>query len=167
MRDLQIPRLPDSRPGLLFWGSRSSSSVTEWASWARVRGPEKEGSLNELGKAVVDQTGRALGPRALATRERLLEATLAELSVSSLRDLKVTDLVKRVGTSPATFYQYFRDVEEAVLQLATRASHEMPATSVHNLRLDRQRAPGPEIAHLPNETHNKIAFFRIHCQIFP
>ena len=83
--------------------------------------------MNELGKAVVDQTGRALGPRALATRERLLEATLAELSVSSLRDLKVTDLVKRVGTSPATFYQYFRDVEEAVLQLATRASHEMPA----------------------------------------
>lgn len=83
--------------------------------------------MGEPEKSVVDQTGRALGPRALATREKLLEATLAELAICSLRDLKVTDLVKRVGTSPATFYQYFRDVEEAVLHLATRASREMPA----------------------------------------
>ena len=92
-----------------------------------MRQGSKEAALGEPGKAVVDQTGRELGPRALATREKLLEATLAELAICSLRELKVIDLVKRVGTSPATFYQYFRDVEEAVLQLAVRASREMPA----------------------------------------
>ena len=35
-----------------------------------------------------------------------------------MRDLRVVDIARAVGTSPATFYQYFRDVEEAVLALA-------------------------------------------------
>lgn len=83
--------------------------------------------MREVEDAIVDQSGRTLGPRALVTRERLLEATLYELSSCSMRDLKVTDLVKRVGTSPATFYQYFSDVEDAVLHLALEASCEMPA----------------------------------------
>ncbi|MEZ5320950.1 MAG: helix-turn-helix domain-containing protein [Microthrixaceae bacterium] len=34
------------------------------------------------------------------------------------RDLKVTDIAREAGTSPATFYQYFGDVEAAVLALA-------------------------------------------------
>lgn len=83
--------------------------------------------MRELEDAIVDQSGRTLGPRARATRERLLEATLGELATRSMRDLKVTDLAKRVGTSPATFYQYFSDVEDAVLHLARDASREMPA----------------------------------------
>jgi AcrR family transcriptional regulator len=62
--------------------------------------------------------GRALGKRGAATRRRLLDATGALLESKGLRDLRVVDIAREVGTSPATFYQYFRDVEEAVLALA-------------------------------------------------
>lgn len=40
------------------------------------------------------------------------------LSVTSYRDLKVIDIAREAGTSPATFYQYFTDVEAAILVLA-------------------------------------------------
>lgn len=73
----------------------------------------------------VDQNGRALGPRAQATRRRLLDAAKALLDEQSLRDLRVSDIARRVGTSPATFYQYFKDVEDLVLCLARDASREM------------------------------------------
>ncbi len=62
--------------------------------------------------------GRALGKRGAATRRRLLDATGALLESKGLRDLRVVDIAREVGTSPATFYQYFRDVDEAVLALA-------------------------------------------------
>lgn len=39
----------------------------------------------------------------------------------------MVEIAREVGTSPATFYQYFRDVEDAVLALAAAASAEMPA----------------------------------------
>jgi AcrR family transcriptional regulator len=61
--------------------------------------------------------GRPLGRRAQLTRQRLLEATAALLAEHGIRDLRVVDIARHVGTSPATFYQYFRDVEEAVLAL--------------------------------------------------
>ena len=40
------------------------------------------------------------------------------LRSSSYRDLKVVDIAREAGTSPATFYQYFPDVESAILVLA-------------------------------------------------
>ncbi len=40
------------------------------------------------------------------------------LATSSYRDLKVIDIAREAGTSPATFYQYFPDVEAAILVLA-------------------------------------------------
>ncbi len=63
-------------------------------------------------RKTVDQSGRALGPRALHTRQRLLDATVELLSQQSVRDLSVVEIAKRAGTSPATFYQYFKDVGE-------------------------------------------------------
>ena len=69
--------------------------------------------------------GRPLGRRARATRERLLEATRELLAAQGIRDLRVVDIARHVGTSPATFYQYFRDVEEAVLALAERLEDEL------------------------------------------
>ena len=62
--------------------------------------------------------GRALGKRGAATRRRLLDATGELLESNGLRDLRVVDIAREVGTSPATFYQYFGDVEAAVLALA-------------------------------------------------
>jgi AcrR family transcriptional regulator len=62
--------------------------------------------------------GRVPGRRGLATRQRLLEHTRALLETTSYRDLKVVDIAREAGTSPATFYQYFPDAEAALLALA-------------------------------------------------
>jgi AcrR family transcriptional regulator len=79
------------------------------------------------GSGLVDQTGRVLGLRAQTTRQRLLDSAKDLLDDRGLRELRVIDISRKVGTSPATFYQYFKDVEEAVLCLAQQASDEMPA----------------------------------------
>jgi AcrR family transcriptional regulator len=75
----------------------------------------------------VDQSGRTLGPRALQTREKLLDATAQLLSERSVRDISVVEIARKANTSPATFYQYFKDVSEATLHLASAAAEEMPA----------------------------------------
>lgn len=46
------------------------------------------------------------------------------LSSSPYRDVKVIDVARKAGTSPATFYQYFPDVEGAVLELAEEMAKE-------------------------------------------
>ncbi len=69
--------------------------------------------------------GRALGKRGAATRRRLLDATAALLETHGVRDLRVVEIARDVGTSPATFYQYFRDVEDAVLALAEEVAEDL------------------------------------------
>ncbi len=73
------------------------------------------------------QSGRPLGPRALKTRQRLLDVTEQLLAARSVLDISVVDIARTAETSPATFYHYFKDVEEAVLHLAEQAAGEMPA----------------------------------------
>ncbi len=69
--------------------------------------------------------GRPIGKRGAKTRRRLLDATADLLETHGVRDLRVVDIARRVGTSPATFYQYFRDVEEAVLALAEEVGEDL------------------------------------------
>ncbi|MEZ4332387.1 MAG: TetR/AcrR family transcriptional regulator [Myxococcota bacterium] len=78
------------------------------------------------GGALCDQGGRPLGPRAMNTRVRILDATVELLGEKPMRDLRVIDIARRIGTSPATFYQYFKDVEDVVLHLASRVSEFTP-----------------------------------------
>jgi AcrR family transcriptional regulator len=78
-------------------------------------------AVNEAASAL---DGRALGKRGAATRARLLDATGSLLEIKGLRDLRVVDIAREVGTSPATFYQYFPDVEEAILVLADEATDD-------------------------------------------
>lgn len=72
--------------------------------------------------AAIDDTrasdGRIPGRRGLATRTRLLECTAELLDTMSYREIKVIDIAREAKTSPATFYQYFPDIESAVLALA-------------------------------------------------
>ena len=68
---------------------------------------------------------RVLGPRALATRNRLLKATAELLDSGGLLDFKVVDVARRIGTSPATFYQYFATVEDVILALSTEIGDEL------------------------------------------
>jgi AcrR family transcriptional regulator len=74
---------------------------------------------------VVAIDGRQLGRRAQQTRRRLLDATHELLETRSIRDVRVVDIARAVGTSPATFYQYFADVESAVLVLANEVADEL------------------------------------------
>jgi AcrR family transcriptional regulator len=75
---------------------------------------EAAGELMDTPRAV---DGRVPGRRGRATRQRLLEETRDLLAEVAYRDLKVVDISRQAGTSPATFYQYFPDVEAAVLSL--------------------------------------------------
>ena len=68
--------------------------------------------------------GRVPGRRGLATRQKLLDNTRQMLRESSYRELKVIDIAREAGTSPATFYQYFADVESAILVLAQEAAED-------------------------------------------
>jgi len=78
-------------------------------------------------KKQVAQTGRLLGARALKTRQRLLDATAQLLVERSVLDIAVVEIARKAETSPATFYHYFKDVDEAALALAEQAAEEMPA----------------------------------------
>jgi AcrR family transcriptional regulator len=77
-------------------------------------------------RKTLDQSGRVVGPRGLQTRDQLLDALAALMAQRSVREIRVVDVARNVRTSPATFYQYFEDVDEAVLRLAERASERMP-----------------------------------------
>ena len=89
----------------------------------------ESGPSDELAAEIDERAadGRMPGRRGLATRQRLLDATAEQLESCGYRDLKVVDIARTAGTSPATFYQYFPDAESAVLVQAavlTEAWHE-------------------------------------------
>ncbi|HZQ59591.1 MAG TPA: TetR family transcriptional regulator [Acidimicrobiales bacterium] len=69
--------------------------------------------------------GRRLGRRAQETRRKLLDATAELLESRPLLDLTVVEIARRVGTSPASFYQYFPNVHDAVLALVDEAGGEI------------------------------------------
>ncbi len=68
--------------------------------------------------AIAATDGRVPGRRGLATRTRLLECTAELLASTAWRSIKVIDIARQAGTSPATFYQYFENVEQAILVMA-------------------------------------------------
>ena len=75
---------------------------------------------------IVDLNGRPLGARALEKRRSIMDTTRVLLEERGLRELRVADIARTVGTSPATFYQYFSDVEDIVLHLAAEANEDLP-----------------------------------------
>lgn len=91
--------------------------------------------------------GRVIGERALQTRRRILDTTAALLREQGALDLKVMDVAREVGTSPATFYQYFSDVEDAIFALASELvakvapiQEQLAADWADGVALDRARA---------------------------
>lgn len=79
--------------------------------------------------------GRLAGRRGQATRTRLLECLSEMLASTSYRDVTVIDVARLAGTSPATFYQYFPDIQAAVVELAGEVLKE--AVAVKDLAVDR------------------------------
>jgi AcrR family transcriptional regulator len=74
--------------------------------------------LAEVPEPIATTDGRVPGRRGRATRRRLLECTAEMLVETPWRSIKVIDIARRAGTSPATFYQYFENVEAAITVLA-------------------------------------------------
>jgi len=83
--------------------------------------------VNRSPDNVKDQAGRKLGPRAIETRQKLLDATLQLLDERSVLDISVAEIARQVGTVPSLFYHYFKDVEEAMQHIAREAANETPA----------------------------------------
>jgi AcrR family transcriptional regulator len=84
-------------------------------------------SVKADSQAFVDLHGRPLGARAVQKRGLILAATRVLLEERGLREIRVADIARAVDASPATFYQYFSDVEHVVLQLAAEVNSEIPA----------------------------------------
>ncbi|MFM9462632.1 TetR family transcriptional regulator [Streptomyces scabiei] len=80
-------------------------------------------TINTTGPAVAVD-GRIVGERALATRQRLADALAHLLSSQPFRDIKVIDIARQARTSPATFYQYFSSVEDALQLVAHHVIQE-------------------------------------------
>lgn len=73
---------------------------------------------------------RKLGAKGRRTRQQLIDTTVALLETHGLRDLSVVDVARAVGSSPGTFYVYFKGVPEVVLAAledATQTSPELEA----------------------------------------
>ena len=85
--------------------------------------------MSDDGLTTVALDGRPLGRRGAETRQRLLDATAQLLEDNGLRELKVVDIARAVGLSPASFYQYFGDVEAAVLALSAAVGEETASLS--------------------------------------
>jgi len=68
--------------------------------------------------------GRVPGRRGLATRRKLIDCTIQLLATTPYRDLKVTDITRAAGTSPATLYQYFVDLQDVLLAVAEQTTEE-------------------------------------------
>ncbi len=102
--------------------------------------------------------GRVAGRRGQATRQKLLECLSEMLSTSPYRDVKVIDVARMAGTSPATFYQYFPDVEGAVLELAEDMARE--GASLTGLVADRSWAGRAGWATAEDLVDGFLAFWR-------
>ena len=126
---MEAPTTPETAPPP---GSRDSTEPFAAAFSAQIPPAEMpcRGAVEvqpDPGERVrCDQSGRPLGVRALRTRSRILEATVELLDEKSMRELRVIDIARSIGSSPATFYQYFKDVKDVVLELSTVISESTP-----------------------------------------
>jgi AcrR family transcriptional regulator len=104
--------------------------------------------------------GRVPGRRGLATRQRLLECTIDLLGTTPYRDLKVTDITRAAGTSPATFYQYFVDLETVLLAVAEQTAAE--GQQLIELIADRPWKGAAGVASAEGLVDGFIDFWRTH-----
>ncbi|MFI5986835.1 TetR/AcrR family transcriptional regulator [Streptomyces sp. NPDC051555] len=77
--------------------------------------------------------GRIAGQRARETRQSLVDTAVELLAEGSYRAITVAMVARKAGTSPATFYQYFAGIDEAVLEAAAPLVEETTAAlGAHN-----------------------------------
>lgn len=89
--------------------------------------------------------GRSIGERGSRTRSQILDSTASILEAVGINELRVVDIARSVGCSPATFYQYFRDSSDAVLALAEQVGEETIPLGVE-MRIDWRGPDGAAAA---------------------
>src|SRR6185437_4631665 len=110
--------IPDSVSAPVTWAFRNGATTLALMAGPRPHRDAAVVSLDAYADQVATTDGRVPGERGLQTRMRLLEATVELLTTTSWRSVKVTDIARQAQTSPATFYQYFGNVEQAIQVLA-------------------------------------------------
>lgn len=82
------------------------------------------------------------------------------LGTSPYRDVKVIDVARMAGTSPATFYQYFPDVEGAVLEIADEMAKD--GAGLGDLVADRLWAGRAAVVAAEELVDGFLSFWRKH-----
>ena len=71
---------------------------------------------------LVNQYGQKMGAKGQLTRQRIMSIALKMLDNSSYKDLTVSDLAAKAKVSNATFYVYFKDIEDVLFACVEAAS---------------------------------------------
>ena len=78
--------------------------------------PRTAAAASELARRE-NKLGQTIRLKGAATERNLMQATLRLLKDHSPLDLSVYRIAREAGTSPATFYNYFKSVKEVILAL--------------------------------------------------
>ena len=79
-----------------------------------------------MGSTPTSPDGQPLGERGIQTRRRILEAVGMAIEQRGLRGLRLADIADEVGFKPPAFYQYFADLDEAILALCEDVGDFLP-----------------------------------------
>jgi AcrR family transcriptional regulator len=86
--------------------------------------------------APTSTSGQPLGERGIRTRQRILEVVASAIEKDGLRGLRVADVAAEVGLAPPSFYQYFNDLDEAILALCQDIGDLLPKLEFDGLSED-------------------------------
>lgn len=83
--------------------------------------------------------GQKMGRKGRETRQKIMDAALELLKTSSYKDLSVSEIASEADLSNATFYVYFKDVEEVLYACVQAAALDLG--ELHEI-LDADWEPG-------------------------
>ena len=69
--------------------------------------------------------GQKMGRKGRETRQKVMDAALELLKTSSYKDLSVSEIASQADLSNATFYVYFKDVEEVLYACVLAAALDL------------------------------------------
>lgn len=69
--------------------------------------------------------GQKMGRKGRETRQKIMDAALALLKTSSYKDLSVSEIASQADLSNASFYVYFKDVEEVLYACVLAAALDL------------------------------------------
>ena len=107
--------------------------------------------------------GRSLRTKGMATRAAILDAAHEVFKETGYYGTSVSEITRRCGVSMGTFYQYFKNKEQAFLELSdlliSRFMTRAESLSVEGL--DFEERLGKAVQVLYNHTRDNFAFHRI------